>query len=114
MHTHVRYATGDSDSDTVRDWDSGAGKIKKWKREPYLYRIERNMNEVNFRRRMKPTFEETPKAGVVGLHFETEVETDSDDEVKQASFILPPGILVDSDTGEMRARRIFRKARRPI
>ena len=48
---------------------------------------------------MKPVFEEVDGVAV-GMHFAPEVDTDSDGDVKQPTFILPAGIIIDEETGE--------------
>ena len=50
----VEYAAGDSDADSVRDYDSGPGKVRWQRRRPYWYRRDTNENDLTYRRRMKP------------------------------------------------------------
>ncbi len=58
----VHYATGDSDAESVRDWDSGPGTIRWAKRPAYFFRRENNDNEVRWRRRVKPVVKNRDEA----------------------------------------------------
>lgn len=42
----VLYATGDSDDETIRDFESGPGRIRFSRREPYFYKLEMNNEDL--------------------------------------------------------------------
>ncbi len=50
----VEFATGNSDAESVRDFESGPGNVRWSKRSPYWFRREMNANEVRWRRKVKP------------------------------------------------------------
>jgi len=91
----VKYAGGGSESDSIRDHDSGPGKIRWHRRKPYHYRREPNENEVTFRRRMRFKAENTET-----VHWDVEAESDDEGRVMQESFVLTAQKAVD-ESGEI-------------
>lgn len=86
----VHFASGDSDDDSVRDYDSGPGKIQCHKRMPYTYRREIGAANVYYRRRIKLFVEDgSPNWRKM---------TDSDEEggPKQESFVLSATLEQDA------------------
>ena len=85
----VWFPTGDTDDETIRDYDSGPGEFGRHSYDPYFYQIEPNMESVPFRRRMK--FKLSKKDVGLGesfrYQFVPEADTDDDGYVKQTSFM---------------------------
>ena len=54
----VHFASGNSDSGSIRDYSSGPGKVRWSKREPYCYRREMGASDLCYRRRMKLLFQD--------------------------------------------------------
>ena len=84
--SNVEYADGDSEAESICDYDSGLGNIRWHRREQYFYRKETNLESRPYRRRMQLV------VGKVGrdsysLNWEAECESDNDDGyVNQQTF----------------------------
>ena len=89
----VSFAGGESDEESIRDFDSGPSKIRWFRRKPYFFCRDDNVNDVRYRRRMKLHI------GVKRLDWSPEAESDDDGYVKQEPFVLGATIAVD-ETGE--------------
>ena len=88
----VSFAGGDSDNESIRDFESGSGPNEWHKRDPYFHRREMNLNQVRYRRRYKMTIEAT----TTQMKWHPEVDSDEDDGyVRQTSFILSPQLATD-------------------
>ena len=78
----AEYATGVSDASSVRDQDSGPGKVRWTKGDPYRFRREQCMNHEGKLRRLKPT------SNVDGdLFWDYEFPSDDEGWTKQPSFV---------------------------
>ncbi len=91
----ICFAEGDSDADSVRDWESGPNPVRWSKRDPYFYRREPNLEDIPYRRRCKVAL----VAGV-GPQWMPEVDSDDDGYVRQKSFMTSSQIEIDPATGE--------------
>ena len=86
----VFFATGGSDSETIRDQESGPAPVRWHRRSPYWYRIEPcTEHGGSFRRLMKA------KEKDVELQWETEYASDDEGYVPQPSFILKSTAITD-------------------
>ena len=90
----VEFATGDSDEDSIRDYGSGPGKVKFFRRKPYWYRRATNLENMTYRRRVRP------RVFAEGLGWEDEYASGSDGDNEQPSFAPPQGEEISAD-GEM-------------
>ena len=99
----VQFANGDSDAESIRDYDSGPG-LQRWhRREAYFYRREENLEGQTYRRRMKlrscPFPFRMPKSEKE--LWEAECQSDEDGQVCQKTFIQKAEIEIDDVTGEV-------------
>ena len=95
----VHSAGGHSDSESIRDYDSGPGQIRWSHREPYWFRREFNVNGVLWRRRMKfHVVEDATWKGKMDRVSPWIPEYDSDSDtgdVNQPSVVVPSQIHLD-------------------
>ena len=95
--SEVHFANGDSDSESIRDYDAGPG-LQRWhRRDQYFYRREENVEGQTYRRRMKLIDNTVPWQAPIWTE---ETEADADGYVRQKSFIEPSTVLIDEVTGE--------------
>lgn len=85
----VCFVGGESDEESVKDFQSGRGKVRWHVRKPYFYRRGRNLDGYRYRRRMRLTVE-TNK-----LIWSHEEDSDDDGFVHQETFILPANCATD-------------------
>ena len=97
----VFYATGGSDAESIRDFDSGNGASRFSIRDPYFYRREDNANGWRYRRKCVPYVlghaqlqDGTP---VNELMWRAEYSTDEEGDVPQPSFVLEATVPTDAD-----------------
>ena len=96
-NAEVEYAKGDSDAESIRDYDAPARG--QWHIvDPYFYCRETNLEDMRYRRRMRPT----PRSAQV-LDWDVEVEADEDGYVKQQSFTRSLHQSVKPTVGETAA-----------
>jgi len=92
----VTCASGESDAESIRDQESGPGKFRWHRRDPYWYRREPCLDNCkNFRRMMK--FSVEPAEGEGHFAWIPLVDSDDDGEVKQPSFVLSSTIATDAE-----------------
>ena len=100
----VHYATGGSDAESIRDFDSGSGGTRFSRRDPYFYRHEDNANGFRYRRRCVPYIvgEALLCDGtqVNELQWKAEYPSDEEGYVPQPSFVLKSTIPTDADGNE--------------
>ena len=53
----VEHATGNSEAESIRDFDSGSSGVRFHRRASYWYRGEDNLNRFRYRRLYKPSVE---------------------------------------------------------
>ena len=87
----VSFATGDSDAESVRDWESGTGKIRFSRRKPYFFRREKNDMGQQWRRHVKPVVRDTHDVDWTVM-YETDEETG---EVPQPTVVVPASVKID-------------------
>ena len=89
----LRYATGFSDDETIRDTDTGPSLNPRFVvRDPYLYRIEKNINGLDYRRRFQFRGHSGQEA-----YFVAEVDSDDEGRVMQKRFTVPLNVIVDPE-----------------
>ena len=82
----IYLATGETDDDTIRDLESGKTGFGYKKREPYLYKIERNLDSLDYRRLMIPqVLDNVPFAE--STQWRAEFDSDDDGAHQQPSFV---------------------------
>ena len=90
----VTCASGESDTESIRDFDSGTSKFRYHRRKPYWYRRDNCLGcedgSRKYRRRMKPTGESASTFG-----WTPEAESDEDGENNQESFALSAQVATD-------------------
>ena len=92
----IEFAEGDSDADSIRDYDSGPGPIQWSSRQPYWYHRELNAEGLCDRRRMV-----VKKVAPGSVAWGPEAESDDDGYVDQVSFVLDAkGRTDDGKDGE--------------
>ena len=103
VEAKVEYATGNSDDDTILDFQD-SGSRRKWCRlEPYFYKIETNIEGLRYRRRMKMEMPQDDgpytnrDLAKLWVH---EVDSDDDGDVKQETFHRPNTDVIN-DAGEV-------------
>ena len=92
----VYCASGESDTDSIRDHDSGPGAFRWNLRTPYHYRHNPCLeNNKNYRRKMKPNFQFQNDVGEASLLWEPEYPSDEDGFNEQPSFALSAQVATD-------------------
>jgi hypothetical protein len=100
----VTCATGDSDSESIRDQEAGPGEVRWHRRSPYWHRRDQCMEvKGSYRRLMQPVINAEDEDGKLtseghdsGEFFWTPlVDSDDDGFVKQPSFILGSQVGTD-------------------
>ena len=79
-------ATGESDNESIRDFESGTSAIEYHRTEPYIFRRETSLSNARYRRRVVPVVD-TSMEGQRAVRWKAEVDSDDDGEVRQRSFI---------------------------
>ena len=94
VNERVCFATGQSDEESIRDQDTGPGRVRWHKRDRYMY-VRQRGHYTRYRRRVKPVF----GPGNEGFQWKYEVESDDAGDVNQESFILPADVEIDPVSG---------------
>ena len=94
VNERVCFATGQSDEESIRDQDTGPGRVRWHKRDRYMY-VRQRGHYTRYRRRVKPVF----GPGNEGFQWKYQVESDDAGDVNQESFILPADVEIDPVSG---------------
>jgi len=94
----VACASGESDTESIRDFDSGTSKFRYHRRMPYWYRRDPCLNCEDgsrmYRRRMKPVITDASSPFPM-IGWDPEALSDDDGEVNQESFALSAQVATD-------------------
>ena len=92
----VYCASGESDTESIRDMESGSGEFRWHRRHPHWYRRDPCLDDsMSYRRRMKPNLQYENDVGEASLVWEPEHESDEDGFNKQPSFALTAQVATD-------------------
>ena len=91
----VRLASRESDDESIRDKDSGPGKVRWCKRAAYYYRLEPSDEGPDYRRMMK--FRLVEGSGEYRFQWDPLVDSDDEDRVDQPSFVLKSSAIVNAE-----------------